>query len=52
MWKQTWNKVKRMMAGVMMAALLITVAQGVFNLDDTPGISVLGEEPQILVVCY
>lgn len=40
---QMWNKVKRVIAGVMMAALLITVTQGAFGVEDTPGISVYGE---------
>lgn len=40
---QMWNKVKRMMAGVMMAALLIMVARGTFGVEDTPGISVYGD---------
>lgn len=41
--KQMWNKLKRMMAGVMMAALLVTACQGVFKVDDNPGISLYGE---------
>lgn len=40
---QLWNKVKRMMAGAMMSALLVTVAQGTFGVDDNPGISLYGE---------
>lgn len=41
--KQMWNKIKRMMAGVVVAALLIMVTQGSFGVEDTPGISVYGE---------
>lgn len=38
--KVLWNKVKRIMAGVMVAALLFTEGQGVGN---EPEISVYGE---------
>lgn len=44
--KQMWNKVKRMMAGVMMAALLFTVSYGIIGANDEYQISVYGEAPE------
>lgn len=49
--KQMWIKIKRVMAGVMMAALLVTTAQGTFGAEDNSEISVLGEELQMRIVC-
>ncbi|MCH5341613.1 MAG: hypothetical protein J1E01_09095 [Acetatifactor sp.] len=44
--KGMWNKVKRMMAGVMMAALLFSVSYGIIGTNDEYQISVCGEAPE------
>lgn len=44
--KQMWIKIKRVMAGVMMAALLVTVCYGIIGTNDEYRISVYGEAPE------
>ena len=43
---QLWNKFKRMMAGAMMAVLLVTVCYGIISANDEYQISLYGEAPE------
>lgn len=48
--KRMWNKIERMIAGVMLTTLLVAVGYGLIGMNSKLQISVYGEAPEWIEV--